>query len=107
MKKYYPIFDVDVDDEFCISSIYSQCFITEDPIKISSIEYYVDIADEEKVLFFELHYFIGTIQKIIYFNPKNTFGIMFSHDQTEKDLWFEEVSDLGIGTKKNKLLVDL
>ncbi|MFZ6875819.1 hypothetical protein ACO0LF_27435 [Undibacterium sp. Di27W] len=96
VKEITPCFDVEVDDEFCIASIYVQCFKTEDPIAITSIEYYCEAANEETVLFFEINYHIGENRETVYFNPKNVFGVLISHGKNEKDNWLEEMHALKI-----------
>lgn len=95
IKKIEPWFEVEEDDIFGISSIYTQCFSTELSIKTLSMSYYVDAANAE-FLFLHLNYAIGAKHKSLFINPKNTFGFSFSDNENEEAVWLSEAEEAKI-----------
>ncbi|NHZ40525.1 hypothetical protein [Massilia aquatica] len=99
IKKIEPWFEVEEDDIFGVSSIYSQCFSTELSIRALSLCYYIDPTNAD-VLFFCLNYSIGERCKSLFINPKNTFGFSFSDSEDEEDAWLWEAHAAKIPIRK-------
>lgn len=95
IKKIEPWFEVEDDDIFGVSSIYSQCFSTEFSIRTSSVSYYIDSANDD-ILFFCLNYSIGERCKSLFINPKNTFGFSWSDSENEEEVWLSEAHEAKI-----------
>lgn len=68
-----PWFEVDVDDQFSMMSIYSQAFKTEREVKIIAVNY-----SEEPFSVFIVRYKNGDHQNSLYLEPKSFFGFLIS-----------------------------
>lgn len=68
-----PWFEVDVDDQFSMMSIYSQAFKTEREVKIIAVNY-----SEEPFSVFIVRYKDGDHENSLYLEPKSFFGFLIS-----------------------------
>ncbi|GJK48266.1 hypothetical protein PTR15_09395 [Serratia nevei] len=68
-----PWFEVDVDDQFSMMSIYSQAFKTEREVKIIAVNY-----SEEPFSVFIARYKDGDNENSLYLEPKSFFGFLIS-----------------------------
>ncbi|ELY1865525.1 hypothetical protein SL013_005032 [Serratia marcescens] len=68
-----PWFEVDVDDQFSMMSIYSQAFKTEQEVKIIAVNY-----SEEPFSVFIVRYKDGDNENSLCLEPKNFFGFLIS-----------------------------
>ncbi|HIE1231805.1 TPA: hypothetical protein ACXJRV_000603 [Serratia marcescens] len=68
-----PWFEVDVDDQFSVMSIYSQAFKTEQEVKIIAVNY-----SEEPLSVFIVSYKDGDHENSLYLEPKSFFGFLIS-----------------------------
>ncbi|HGM5252143.1 TPA: hypothetical protein ACKP06_001064 [Serratia marcescens] len=68
-----PWFEVDVDDQFSVMSIYSQAFKTEQEVKIIAVNY-----SEEPFSVFIVSYKDGNHENSLYLEPKSFFGFLIS-----------------------------
>ncbi|ENN8391531.1 hypothetical protein ACAX60_000056 [Serratia marcescens] len=68
-----PWFEVDVDDQFSMMSIYSQAFKTEREVKIIAVNY-----SEEPFSVFIVRYKDGDNENSLYLEPKSFFGFLIS-----------------------------
>ncbi|WP_442989463.1 hypothetical protein [Serratia bockelmannii] len=68
-----PWFEVDVDDQFSMMSIYSQAFKTEREVKIIAVNY-----SEEPFSVFIVRYKNGDNENSLYLEPKSFFGFLIS-----------------------------
>lgn len=68
-----PWFEVDVDDQFSMMSIYSQAFKTEREVKIIAVNY-----SEEPFSVFIVRYKDGDQENLLHLEPKNFFGFLIS-----------------------------
>lgn len=68
-----PWFEVDVDDQFSMMSIYSQAFKTELEVKIIAVNY-----SEEPFSVFIARYKDGDNENSLYLEPKSFFGFLIS-----------------------------
>ncbi|MEL5349841.1 hypothetical protein PTR25_08650 [Serratia nevei] len=68
-----PWFEVDVDDQFSMMSIYSQTFKTEREVKIIAVNY-----SEEAFSVFIVRYKDGDNENSLCLEPKNFFGFLIS-----------------------------
>lgn len=73
VEKIAPWFEVDVDDQFSMMSIYPQVFKTELEVKIIAVNY-----SEEPFSVFIVRYKDGDHEKLLYLEPKNFFGFLIS-----------------------------
>ncbi|MBF8216534.1 hypothetical protein I0Y69_04260 [Serratia ureilytica] len=68
-----PWFEVDVDDQFSMMSIYSQAFKTEREVKIIAVN-----CSEEPFSVFIVRYKNGDNENSLYLEPKSFFGFLIS-----------------------------
>ncbi len=68
-----PWFEVDVDDQFSMMSIYSQAFKTEREVKIIAVDY-----SEKPFSVFIVRYKDGGHESSLHLEPKNFFGFLIS-----------------------------
>ncbi|WP_060445188.1 hypothetical protein [Serratia marcescens] len=68
-----PWFEVDVDDQFSMMSIYSQALKTEREVKIIAVNY-----SEEPFSVFIIRYKDGDHENSLYLEPKIFFGFLIS-----------------------------
>ncbi|MEN5282687.1 hypothetical protein [Serratia marcescens] len=68
-----PWFEVDVDDQFSMMSIYSQAFKNEREVKIIAVNY-----SEEPFSVFIVRYKDGDHENSLYLEPKSFFGFLIS-----------------------------
>ncbi|EPL3545493.1 hypothetical protein [Serratia ureilytica] len=68
-----PWFEVDVDDQFSMMSIYSQAFKTEREVKIVAVDY-----SEKPFSVFIVRYKDGDHESSLHLEPKNFFGFLIS-----------------------------
>ncbi|EPC6178384.1 MULTISPECIES: hypothetical protein [Serratia] len=68
-----PWFEVDVDDQFSMMSIYSQAFKTEREVKIIAVN-----CSEEPFSVFIVRYKNGDNGNSLYLEPKSFFGFLIS-----------------------------
>ncbi|EMH4107649.1 TPA: hypothetical protein ACXE51_001670 [Serratia marcescens] len=73
VEKISPWFEVDVDDQFSMMSIYSQAFKTEREVKIIAVNY-----SEEPFSVFIVRYKNGDNENSLYLEPKSFFGFLIS-----------------------------
>lgn len=68
-----PWFEVDMDDQFSMMSIYSQAFKTEREVKIVAVDY-----SEKPFSVFIVRYKDGGHESSLHLEPKNFFGFLIS-----------------------------
>lgn len=73
VEKISPWFEVDVDDQFSMMSIYSQAFKTEREVNIIAVNY-----SEEPFSVFIVSYKDGDHENSLYLEPKSFFGFLIS-----------------------------